>query len=77
MVWGFWEGLIAMTKMCLKILGWEITIFASLQTIVMEVKAILYDRPLTCVPTGIDDPTPLTPAHLLYGRRMFRLSQPA
>ena len=42
----------------------------SLQTIVVDIDAILNDRPLTYVPSDINHKGPLTPAHLLYGRRI-------
>ena len=42
----------------------------------MEVEVILNDRPLTCVSPDERDPEPLTPAHLLYGRRITSLPHP-
>jgi len=45
----------------------------TLQTITSEVEAILNDHPLTYISDDITDPEPLTPAHLLHGRRMTRL----
>ena len=44
-----------------------------LQTLVVEVEAILNDRPLTHVSSDFDDPEPLTPAHLLHGHRIVSL----
>ena len=68
---GFWERLIGLTKLTLKkVLGRAFTTLNSLQTIIVEIEAILNDRPLTCVPTDISDPDPITPAHLLYGRKI-------
>ena len=46
---------------------------AVLQTIVIEVELILNDRPLTYFSDDIRDPEPLTPSHLLHGRRMNSL----
>ena len=64
---GFWERLIGLTKATLKkVLG----------TIIVEVKAMLNDRPLTYISSDISDPEPLTPAHLLYGRRITTLPHP-
>ena len=40
----------------------------ALQTLVVEIEAVLNDRPLTYLSADIDDPEPLTPSHLLYGR---------
>ena len=40
---------------------------------IVEVEAVLNDRPLTYTSSDVDDPQPLTPAHLLYGRMITRL----
>ena len=45
----------------------------ALQTLVVEIEAVLNDRPLTYLSADIDDPEPLTPSHLLYGRRITAL----
>jgi hypothetical protein len=42
---------------------------------VTEIEAILNDRPITYVSSELNDPEPLTPAHLLYGRKMTSLIQ--
>ena len=64
---GFWERLMGLTKLTLKkVLGRAFTTLNSLQTIIVEIEAILNDRPLTYVPTNSSDPDPITPAHLLY-----------
>ena len=39
-----------------------------LEAIIIEIEAMLNDRPLTYVSSDISDPEPLTPAHLIYGR---------
>ena len=39
----------------------------------MEIEATLNDRPITCVSSNIGDEEPLTPSHLLYGRRITSL----
>ena len=71
---GFWERLIGLTKSTLKkILGRAHATLESLQTIVVEVEALLNDHPLTYVSSDIDDPEPITPSHLLYGRRIVLL----
>ena len=44
-----------------------------LQTLVVEVEAILNDRPLTHVSLDLEDAEPLTPAHLLHGHRITAL----
>ena len=37
---------------------------------------MLNDWPLTYVSTDISDPEPLTPAHLMYGRRIVSVPHP-
>ena len=71
---GFWERLIALIKNCLKkVLGRTHITLATLQTMVVEIEAVLNDTPLTYISEDSQDPEPLTPAHLLYGRRITRL----
>jgi len=45
----------------------------ALQTVVSEVEAMLYDCPLTYISDDVTDQEPLTPSHLLHGRRLTRL----
>ncbi|XP_071138915.1 uncharacterized protein [Mytilus edulis] len=71
---GWWERLIGLTKNCIKkVLGRALVTFRVLETIVIEIEAILNDRPLTHVSTDLTDDEPLTPSHLLYGRRVKTL----
>jgi hypothetical protein len=71
---GFWERLIGLTKTTLrKILGRRFVTMETLQTIVTEIEAVMNDRPITYVSSNIDDLEPLTPSHLLYGRKMTSL----
>ena len=66
---GYWERLIGLTKNVLKkALGRAYVTLPSLQTIVVEIEAHLNNRPLTYVSSDLDEPEPLTPSHLLYGR---------
>ena len=44
-----------------------------LETIVTEIEAMLNDRPLTYVSPDLSDPEPLTPSHLLFGRRICQV----
>ena len=71
---GWWERLIGLTKMALKkVLGRSRVTLTVLETLVVEVEAILNDRPLTHISPDIDDAEPLTPANLLHGRRIMSL----
>ena len=73
---GWWERLIGLTKMSLKkILGRSRISLVVLQTLVMEVEAILNDRPLTHVSSNLEDAEPLTPADLLHGHHITSLPQ--
>ena len=74
---GFWEWLIGLTKLSLKkVLGRGNIQLSKLQTIVAEIEAIRNDRPLTFISSNIEDEQPLTPSHLLCGRRITALPHP-
>ena len=71
---GFWERLIGLTKQSIrKVLGRAFVSLPVLQTIVVEIEAVLNDRPLTYVSSDVRDVEPLIPAHLLCGRRITSL----
>jgi hypothetical protein len=71
---GFWERLIGLTKTTLKkILGRSYITDGMLQTIIVEIEATLNDRPLTYVSSEFELEDVVTPAHLLYGRRVTTL----
>ena len=71
---GFWERLIGLTKMALrKVLGNAFVSLPVLQTLIIEIEAVLNDRPLTYVSSDPSDPEPLTPSHLICGRRITSL----
>ena len=40
---------------------------------IVEMEAVLNNRPLTYASSDISDPQPITPAHLLYGRTITSL----
>ena len=68
---GFWEHLIGLIKQAInKTLGRAFIALPQLETIVVEIEAMLNDRPLTYVSLNISDPEPFTLSHLLYGRRI-------
>ena len=73
---GFFERLVKSTKRCLKkIIGTTRLSYEELQTVLVEVDAILNSRPLTYV-SSEDLEEPLTPSHLLTGRRLISLPDP-
>ena len=69
----FFERLIQNTKRCLrKTLRNAKLNYDELHTVLVEVEGTLNSRPLTYVSS--DDPEePLTPSHLMYGRRILSL----
>lgn len=70
---GFFERLIKSVKRCLKkLLGRACVTYEELLTILTEIECILNSRPLTYVSTE-DLEEPLTPSHLLCGRRLLSL----
>ena len=72
---GFFERLIQNTKRCLrKTLRNAKLNYDELHTVLVEVEGTLNSRPLTYVSS--DDPEePLTPSHLMYGRRILSLPE--
>jgi len=71
---GFWECLIGLTKASLKkVLGRSHINLLTFQTLIVDIEAVLNNGPLTYTPSDIDDAQPLTPAHLLYGRKIIHL----
>ncbi len=70
---GVFERLIRSTKRCLrKIIGQARFAYDELLTAIVEVEAVLNSRPLSYV--SMDDiEEPLTPSHLLIGRRILSL----
>ena len=70
---GFFECLIQSTKRCLKrTIGGSRLSYDELLTAVIEVELILNSRPLSYVSTE-DLEEPLTPSHLITGRRLLSL----
>jgi len=71
---GFWEHLIGLTKSTLKkTLGRTYATLESLQTVIVEIEALLNDQPLTHVFPDIRDQEPITPSYLLYSKRITTL----
>ena len=75
---GFWERLIGLTKTAIKkVLGRRHVSLSILETVIVEIEAVLNDRPLTFVSSELEDLEPLTPSHLLHGRRITCLPHKA
>ena len=74
---GLFERLIKSTKRCLrKTIGQARITYDELVTTIAEVEMILNSRPLSYVSTE-DLEEPLTPSHLLMGRRVLSLPDPS
>ena len=70
---GIFERLVRSVKRCLKkTIGGAILTYEELLTVVVEVESILNCRPLSYV-SSEDPEEPLTPSHLLCGRRLMSL----
>ncbi|XP_064475679.1 uncharacterized protein LOC135389573 [Ornithodoros turicata] len=68
---GFYERLIRSVKSALcKTLSRKILQFGEMQTLLAEVEAMINPRPLTFVYNEDREPTPLTPASMIMGRRL-------
>ena len=76
----WWEGLfermVRSVKRCIKkTIGDARLTYEELLTVITEAEMILNARPLSYV-TSADDEEPLTPSHLLHGRRLMSLPDP-
>ena len=68
---GFFERLVGSVKRCLrKVIGQRRLTYDELLTVLTEVEVTLNSRPLTYL-TADDLEEPLTPMHLITGRRCF------
>lgn len=56
-----------------KVLGRAHVSLPVLETLIVEIETLLNNRPLTHASSDLKDLEPLTPAHLLYGRRITSL----
>ena len=70
---GVFERMVKSTKRCLrKIVGQARFSFDELHTAIVEVEGIINSRPISYLNSG-DTEEPLTPSHLLVGRRILNL----
>ena len=71
---GFYERLIGVTKSTLrKVLRNTLVSLDELLTLVVEVETLINERPLTYTFSDFEEPIPLTPSMLLYGRSLTLL----
>ena len=69
---GVWERLVGMTKNSLKkVVGKSLITLEELNTIIVQIESRLNDRPLTYICDDNRDQSPLTPSHLIFGRRII------
>jgi hypothetical protein len=74
---GYYERMVQLVKRSLrKILGNARLTFEELTTVLTEVEGSLNSRPLTYVYSELSDGEPLTPSHLVIGRRISTLPDP-
>ena len=74
-VGGFYERMVGTVKRCLKkVLGSARLAYDELQTIIIEIEATINSRPITYEYDEIGYEV-LTPAHLIYGRRLTSLPE--
>ena len=68
---GVWERIVGITKNTLKkVTGNTILSLTELDVIVSQIEAKINDRPLTYITDDRNDAIPLTPSHLILGRRI-------
>lgn len=71
---GMYERLVGVVKQSLKkVLGTASLNFTEMATVLTQVEAVVNSRPITFVYNEPNEPSPLTPAHFLIGRRLRAL----
>ncbi|GFW47959.1 integrase catalytic domain-containing protein [Trichonephila clavipes] len=72
---GFYERLIRTVKPALRKTVGRATLFRyELETLLIEIEGVLNSRPLTYIFSEFNEPEPLTPSHMILGRRVNSLS---
>ncbi|GFS88495.1 integrase catalytic domain-containing protein [Trichonephila clavipes] len=71
---GFYERLIRTVKLALRKTVGRATLFRNeLETLLIEIEGVLNSRPLTYIFSEFNEPEPLTPSHMILGRRVNSL----
>ncbi|GFV96204.1 integrase catalytic domain-containing protein [Trichonephila clavipes] len=71
---GFYERLIRTVKLALRKTVGRATLFRDeLETLLIEIEGVLNSRPLTYIFSEFNEPEPLTPSHMILGRRVNSL----
>ncbi|GFS54408.1 integrase catalytic domain-containing protein [Trichonephila clavipes] len=71
---GFYERLIRTVKLALRMTVGRATLFRDeLETLLLEIEGVLNSHPLTYIFSEFNEPEPLTPSHMILGRRVNSL----
>jgi hypothetical protein len=73
---GLWEAAVKSFKRHLiRVVGTEVLTYEHLNTLVIEIEAILNSRPITPISSDPNDPPVITPGHFLIGEALVNLCE--